>query len=190
MNNTKCLWNVRFFFFLMYFRTHSPTNVFQKHTGQPCCSLVRHSFALCFLYFNTLSQMPLSAERDGLFLHLANKNVNTLQFNELKPCHELEVFPSSPASPSKHFNWPLSKYLKLFKGNIAKNEIKVVFILSSYLLAIEYGNILGLINWQAVLLSFQSHKNLFSFSSSKNSKKKKKDRFCLAKMGVCGLKHS
>lgn len=86
--------------------------------------------------------MPLSAERDGLFLHLANKNVNTLQFNELKPCHELEVFPSSP---SKLSNWPLSKYLNFFKGNIAKNEIKVAFILSSDLLAIKYGNILGLI---------------------------------------------
>lgn len=137
---------MRFFFFLIYFRIHSATNVFLKHTGQPCCSFVSHSFTLCFLYFNMLSHMPLSAARHGLFLHLANKNVNTLQFNELKPCHEPEVFPSSPASPSKHFNWPLSKYLNFFKGNIAKKAIKVAFILSSYLLAIQYGNVLGLIN--------------------------------------------
>lgn len=190
MNNTKCLWNVRFFFFLIYFRICSPTNVFLIHTGQPCCSLISHSFTLCFLYFNMLSHMPLSAARDGLFLHLANKNVNSLQFNELKPCHELEVFPSSPASPSKRFNWSLSKYLNFFKGNIAKKAKWLSFYLHTYyLLNME-------MSWDSLTdrqsyCHFSATRICLVFLISKNSKKKKKKvRFCFAKMCVCCLKHS
>lgn len=160
MNNMKCLENVRLFLFIICIRTHSSADVFQKHTGQPCCSLISPPFALCFLYFSTLPQTPLSAERDGLFLSLANKNVNTPQFNELKPCRELKFFHSSPASPSKHFSWPLSKYLNFCKGSIAKPKTSVAFILSLYLVAVKYGNILGLVNRQSVPLSFQSQKNV------------------------------
>lgn len=136
MNYMKWFSNVRTFLFLIYFRAHSPTTIFHKHTGQLCCSTISHFLALCFLYFNTLSWIRLSAKRDALFLHLANKNVNTLQFNELKPCHELEAFSSSPASPSKLFNWPLSKFLNFFKSNIAEklnhSSFHSIFISTNY----------------------------------------------------------
>lgn len=104
----------------MCFRTHSPTNIFYKHTGQLCCSTINHFLVLCFLYFNALSWSLLLAKRDGLFLHLANKNASTLKFNKLNSCHKLETFSSSPASPSKFFNWPLSKCLNFFKSNTVK----------------------------------------------------------------------
>lgn len=71
------------FFFLIYFRTHSPANIFHKRRRQLCCSTTNHFLALYFLYFNTLSWILLSAKRDGLLLHLANENVSTLKFNEL-----------------------------------------------------------------------------------------------------------
>lgn len=69
--------------------------------------------------------------------------------------------------PKQEFQLASKQVLKLSKDSTAKNEIKVAFVLSSSLLAIKYGSILEIINWEAVLLSFQSHENLFSFSNLK-----------------------